>query len=106
MAAAGARVAPLEGSGQAMAFWALQIAFNTLWSPVFFGLRRMRASMIVMAGLWLSVFATFLAFLNLDPIAGALLAPYVLWVTIAGALNWSVWRRNPGEDARNAVAGT
>jgi tryptophan-rich sensory protein len=106
MAAAGARVAPMEGSGQAMAFWALQIAFNTLWSPVFFGLRRMRASMIVMAGLWLSVFATFLAFLNLDPIAGALLAPYVLWVTIAGALNWSVWRRNPDEDARNAVAGT
>jgi tryptophan-rich sensory protein len=31
----------------------------------------------------------------MDPVAGAMFAPYLLWVTIAGALNLSVWRRNP-----------
>lgn len=95
MALAAMRVAQLPGAGQALAFWAAQIAFNTLWTPIFFGLRRMRAAMVVMAGLWLTVAATMLGFWHLDPLAGALFAPYLLWVTIAGALNLSVLRRNP-----------
>jgi len=89
------RVALLPGSGQALALWGAQIAFNTLWSPVFFGLKRMRPAMIVMGFLWTSVAATMVAFWQMDPLAGAMFAPYLLWVTIAGALNLSVWRRNP-----------
>lgn len=96
MAFAAMRVAQLPGSGQALAFWAVQIALNTLWSPVFFGLHRMRAALIILGLMWLAVLATILAFLALDPIAGWLMAPYLLWVTIAGALNASVVRRNPG----------
>ena len=95
IAAAGARVAVLEGSAYAMAFFALQLALNTLWTPIFFGLRRMGAAMVVILCLWLAVAATLLAFFALDWIAGALFAPYLLWVTIAAALNFSVWRRNP-----------
>jgi len=95
MSYAAMRVAMLPESGQALALWAAQIAFNTLWTPIFFGLHRMRAAMIVMVGLWLSVAATALAFYQIDPLAGLLMAPYVLWVTIAGALNFSVLRRNP-----------
>jgi len=95
MAYAAMRVAGLPGSGQALAFWALQIALNTLWSPVFFGLHRMRAALVVLGLMWLAVAATTAAFLALDTIAGALLLPYLLWVTIAGALNLSVLRRNP-----------
>jgi translocator protein len=95
MSYAAMRVALIPGSGQALALWAAQIAFNTLWTPIFFGLHRMRAAMIVMVGLWLSVAATALAFYQVDPLSGLLLAPYVLWVSIAGALNFSVMRRNP-----------
>ena len=90
-----ARVAVLPGAGQALAFWAAQIAFNTLWTPVFFGLRRMGAAMVVMAGLWLSVCLTTIAFWQIDPVSGMMFAPYLLWVTIAGALNFRVWRMNP-----------
>lgn len=90
-----ARVAVLPGSGQALAFWAAQIAFNTLWTPVFFGLRRMGAAMVVILGLWVSVALTMLAFFQLDTLAGLMFAPYLLWVTIAGALNFTVWRMNP-----------
>lgn len=95
MAWAAMRVALLPGSGQALALWAAQIAFNTLWTPIFFGLHRMRAAMVAMAGLWLTVAGTTVAFWMLDPVAGALFVPYVVWVTIAGALNWSVLQRNP-----------
>jgi tryptophan-rich sensory protein len=95
MAIAAMRIAQVPDSGQALALWGAQIAFNTLWTPIFFGLRRMRAAMVAMAGLWLTVAATCVAFWQLDTVAGALFAPYVLWVTIAGALNFSVLRRNP-----------
>jgi tryptophan-rich sensory protein len=99
IAAAAARVAPLEGSEYAMAFFALQIALNTLWTPVFFGLKRMGAGMAVLVALWIAVAATLGTFWTLDWIAGLLFVPYLLWVTIAGALNYSVWRLNPEPQA-------
>lgn len=95
IALAAARVAPLDGSQHAMAFFALQIALNTLWTPVFFGLKRMGAGMVVLVALWIAVAATMGTFWSLDLVAGLLFAPYLVWVTIAGALNYSVWRLNP-----------
>lgn len=95
MSYAAMRVALLPGSGQAIALWGLQIAYNTLWTPIFFGLRRMGAGMAVIVILWLAVAATTVAFFRLDWLAGLLFVPYLIWCTIAGALNWSVWRRNP-----------
>lgn len=103
MSIAAARVAGLAGEnaevGMALALWGLQIGFNTLWTPIFFGLHRLGGGMIVLVGLWLTVFATMIAFWRIDWVAGLLFVPYVAWVTTAGALNWSVWRRNPGEPA-------
>jgi translocator protein len=90
------RVALLPGTGLALALWSVQIAFNTLWTPVFFGLRRMGAGLVVLICLWAAVAATMLAFWSHDWVAGVLFAPYLVWVTVAGALNYSVWRLNPG----------
>ena len=102
MAVAAARVAPLEGSAHAMAFWALQIALNALWTPVFFGLRKLKAGMAVLACLWVAVVATCLAMMSLDPVAGWLFVPYVIWVSYAGALNAAIVLRNPGPQPRAA----
>ncbi len=94
---AGARVAGLNGSGLALALWALQIALNTLWTPIFFGLKNMRGGMVVLSALWIAVAACMLALWQLDWIAGLLFLPYLAWVTTAGALNLSVLRLNPAE---------
>ena len=103
MAAAAARVASLPDNGIAMAFWAMQIAFNGLWTPVFFGLRKIRLGMAVVSVLWASVLCTLIALWQVDLIAGLLFVPYLIWVTIASALNAAVWRLNPDE-ARNPSA--
>ncbi len=106
MATAGARVAQLEGNGLAMALWALQIALNGLWTPVFFGLKNIRLGMAVVSLLWLAVLGAMLAMWQLDPLAGFLFLPYLVWVSIASALNAGVWwlnadiARNPPEPAR------
>jgi len=94
MAAAGARVAMSPGNGLAMALWALQIALNGLWTPVFFGLRRMKLGLRVLSALWLSVAATLVALWQVDWIAGLLFVPYLCWVSVAAALNLSVLRLN------------
>ena len=91
---AASRAAPLDGSGYAMATFAVQIAFNTLWTPVFFGLHNMKAGLLVVSILWLSVAATLWQFFGLDVLAGLLFVPYLIWVSIAFALNLSVWRLN------------
>ena len=102
MAAAAARVVLLPGGGVALAFWALQIALNTLWTPVFFGLKRIRAGMFVLSALWLAVAGCTVAMFSLDLIAGLMFLPYLAWVSVAGALNAAVWRLNPAEAARPA----
>jgi len=95
MSAAAARAAVVEGAGFGLALWSVQIAFNTLWTPVFFGLKRMRAALVPMAGLWVSVTVTCVVFFTLDFWAGLMFVPYVIWVTVAGALNLALVRLNP-----------
>jgi benzodiazapine receptor len=94
---AGMRIAQSAGSGQAAALWSLQIALNALWTPVYFGLHRIRAAMVVMVFLWLSVFLATVSFFGVDFVAGLLFLPYLLWVSIAGALNFSTMRLNPDQ---------
>jgi len=91
---AASRAAPLDDSGRAMAIFAVQIAFNTLWTPIFFGLHRMLGGLAIIGILWIAVAATLWEFLMLDLLAGLLFVPYLLWVSTAFALNLSVWRLN------------
>ncbi|NNE53394.1 MAG: tryptophan-rich sensory protein [Sulfitobacter sp.] len=93
---AGARVAVLDDNAYAMAFWASQAAFATLWTPIFFGLRRMKGALLVMAPLWISVAACTWFNFGLDFWAGLAFLPYLAWVSVAAALNFTVWRLNPG----------
>lgn len=99
MSYAAMRAALAGDSSVALALWGLQIALNTLWSPVFFGLHRVGAAMVVIAALWCAVAATTLAFWQVDWVAGAFFVPYLIWVTIAAALNASVLRLNPSQGA-------
>jgi tryptophan-rich sensory protein len=71
-----------------------------LWTPVFFGLRNIRLGMIVVGCLWLFVAGGIAVMWPIDRIAAMLFMPYLVWVTIAAALNAGVWRLNPDE-ARN-----
>ena len=98
-AIAAARVALLPGAGLALALWAAQIALNTLWTPTFFGARRMALAMGVMTTLWVVVAGMVVQFWMIDWRSGVMLLPYLAWLCVAAALNWRVWRDNPGAGA-------
>ncbi len=78
-----------------LALWSWQIVMNALWSPIFFGLHRLGAAMLALCGLWIAVALTAAAFWQADRVAGLLMAPYLLWVSVAGALNFALLRMNP-----------
>ncbi len=79
----------------AITLFALQLGANPLWSWLFFAWHRggpALACLLVLAAL---VAATLIAFWRVRGLAGLLLVPYLAWLGIAGALNWTVWQANP-----------
>jgi benzodiazapine receptor len=74
-------------------FW-VQLAFNALWSIVFFGLKSKGGGFFVIIVLWFLILATLIASFRVSTWAGVLLIPYLLWVSIATYLNIGVWRLN------------
>ena len=78
----------------AVGLFALQLALNVAWSVVFFGQRNPRGGLVVIVGLWLAIAATLVAFVSIDPLAGALFIPYLAWVTFASVLNGAIARLN------------
>jgi tryptophan-rich sensory protein len=94
LAWAGYRLTLLPDSQTALALWAAQIALNTLWTPVFFGANRIVASMAIIVILWLVVASMVFLALRLDIITGLILFPYLVWLSVAAALNFSILRHN------------
>src|SRR4030042_391785 len=75
-------------------FW-IQLVFNALWSYVFFARRSIVGGIINIIILWLLILATIITSFPVSPIAGILLIPYILWVSIATYLNIGIWMLNP-----------
>ncbi|MBS1717361.1 MAG: tryptophan-rich sensory protein [Armatimonadetes bacterium] len=81
-------------TGLAPVFYFVQLGLNVLWSFIFFGMRKPGPAFAELVVFWLAILATMVAFWQIDPIAGLLLAPYLLWVGFAGVLNFTIWRLN------------
>lgn len=79
-----------------LALFGLQLLLNGLWSPVFFGLARPGAALVVIVLLWLAIAACLVVFWRVSRLAGGLLIPYLAWVSFATVLNAAIWRLNPG----------
>lgn len=94
MSYSGATLASIDGAGSALALWALQIALNTLWTPVFFGLENIKVGLIVIFLLLISVAMCTYVFWMYSFLSGMLFLPYLAWVTFAAALNMAVFRLN------------
>ncbi|MEO8808753.1 MAG: TspO/MBR family protein [Rhodanobacter sp.] len=78
-----------------LALFVVQLAVNALWSWLFFAWHRGALAFADIVLLWLLIVATLVSFWRVRPLAGALLVPYLCWVSFASALNFAVWHLNP-----------
>ena len=85
----------IGGARAALGLFLLQLATNALWSWLFFVWRQGALAFAEVVLLWVLIVATVVAFWRVRPLAGALLLPYLLWVSYASALTYAVWQRNP-----------
>jgi len=79
---------------KALIFYFVQLAFNSLWSIIFFGLHNPGVAFLEIIILWLLILLTLIKFYKIQKIAGLLLVPYLLWVSFASFLNLFVWLLN------------
>ncbi len=82
----------------ALTLFAVQLALNFAWSPVFFGGGMIDVAFLIILAMDVLVTMTIIAFWKIRPLAGALLIPYLAWLCIATALNHETGRLNPGAD--------
>ncbi len=75
----------------ALAVFALQLALNTLWSILFFGLHSPGLALLDIILLWIAIIFTTISFFRISRPSAYLLAPYLLWVTFAVYLNGEIW---------------
>src|SRR5690606_31555325 len=79
----------------ALSLYLVQLAVNALWSWLFFAWHLGAAAFADILLLWPLIVATLLAFWRRKPVAGMLPVPYLLWVSFAAVLNFTVWQLNP-----------
>ncbi len=79
----------------ALTLFLVQLVVNALWSWLFFAWHLGAFALIDLIVLWLLIVATLVAFWRVKALAGVLLVPYLLWVSFAGFLNYTVWQLNP-----------
>ncbi len=84
----------LAGAAVPMMLFGVQLVFNAAWSWLFFGLHSPGAAFFDIVLLWTTIAATTVTFWRRSTLAGILFVPYLIWVSFASVLNFSIWRLN------------
>ncbi len=83
------------GARLALSLFLVHLVFNALWSYLFFGLHQPGWALVEIVVLWTMILVVMIGFWRVSVPAGALLVPYLCWVTFASVLNFALWRLLP-----------
>lgn len=85
----------VSGVKTSLGIYSFQLLLNLLWSVIFFYLRAPGWAFLEIMILWTAILLTVGRFHKISRLAAWLLVPYLLWVSFASYLNFSIWRMNP-----------
>ena len=80
----------------ALILFAVQLALNFAWSPIFFAGHDITLAKYVIYVMAVVAAVAARQFYRLRPSAGLLLAPYLAWLVFAATLNSAIEKLNPG----------
>ncbi|MCP9749411.1 TspO/MBR family protein [Ferruginibacter sp. HRS2-29] len=85
---------PQPAKRRALIFYSIQLLLNFLWSFIFFYLHEKGAALAEIILLWIFILLTIISFGKISKPAAWLLVPYILWVSFATVLTYSIWNLN------------
>lgn len=85
-------------------FFLFHLFLNSIWSIIFFGVKNLGLAFIEIVIMWLTIVYMIIKFKQINKWASYLLVPYLLWVSFAAVLNYSVWQLNFNEKTINIFA--
>ena len=74
--------------------YAIQLALNLAWTPIFFGAHQLGFAFVEICFLWVAVLATIVAFAPIHVWAAVLLVPYLAWVSVATSIAAYIYYHN------------
>ena len=83
---------------KALILFALQLALNLAWPPVFFAYHKMGLALSLIAAMIVLTVGMIFLIWRFRVLAALLLYPYLGWLMFAAALNWQIMTRNPNAD--------
>ncbi len=83
-----------QARSTALILFGIQLLLNLIWSPIFFGMHKLGLALIVILILVICIILTIRSFVSLDKVSGWLLVPYLLWVSFASFLNYTIYQLN------------
>lgn len=78
----------------AMIFWVVQLVLNFFWTIIFFGAQSPPFAFIEIIVLWLTILVTIILFMRVHKTAGWLMVPYIVWVSFATVLTYTIYQLN------------
>lgn len=84
----------LDKGYRALKWFGLQLVLNAAWSWLFFGRNAIGTALGEIMLLWIAILFTLVLFWQKNSVAGWLMAPYLVWVSYALALNFAIWQLN------------
>lgn len=82
----------------ALILYGIQLALNWAWTPIFFGAHKLKLALAEVLCTDIAVAATMYAFFQINTIAGMLMVPYQIWLSLATAINYRVAIDNEEEE--------
>jgi tryptophan-rich sensory protein len=79
---------------RALRIFLIQLGLNFAWSFIFFYSRQPGWAFVEIILLWGSIIYMIFLFNGINRVAAYLQVPYLLWVTFAACLNFSIWYLN------------
>lgn len=81
-------------------FWMMKLFLfhlflNAIWSPIFFGAKNLGLAFFVILVMDITLVLIIKNFYKINKIAALILIPYLLWISFASLLNFSIWKLNP-----------
>ncbi len=77
-----------------LTIYGIQLAFNFLWSIIFFNFEQYLFAFIWLVALWILILTCIILFSKSSKAAAYLMIPYLLWVSFAGYLNFAIYLLN------------